>query len=172
MKIKRRIDHGMTIIYEIFEWIVRLLLVFITLLIAAQVLLRAVFSYSIPWAEEVSLIAFVYITFFSLAIAMRYDIHLRVELGVSWLPRRAKAAIEIIDNVLLLGISVMMLWTGIQLTRYGMSSIMPSTRWSSSVVYFPTPVAGFMCCLQQLLRLFGISRSEAAEKFIGEANDQ
>ncbi len=172
MNLKQRIDHGVTLICEGFEWIVRVLLVFVTLLIAAQVFLRSVFLYSIPWAEEVSLIIFIYVTFFTLAIAMRYDIHLRVELGVSWLPRKGKIIVEYLDNIILLAISIMMVWTGVQLTRYGVASIMPATRWPTSIIYFPTPVAGVVCCLQQVLRLTGISRSETADRFIGEASEK
>lgn len=112
-----------------------------------QVFLRAAFEYSIPWAEEVSLIAFIYITFFTLAIGVRYDLHLRVQLFVASFPMPVRKAIEVLNNLILLAISVLMLYTGIKLTLYGVASIMPATRWPTSVIYFPTPVAGLMCCI-------------------------
>ena len=68
---KEKLDSFLGYIFHIFEWVVRALLIFITLLISMQVFLRAAFEYSIPWAEEVSLIAFIYITFFTLAIGVR-----------------------------------------------------------------------------------------------------
>ena len=64
MKAKETIARIESIIYTGFEWICRVILVFITLLIAVQVFLRAAFQYSIPWSEEVSLMGFIYITFF------------------------------------------------------------------------------------------------------------
>ena len=150
---KEKLDSFLGYIFHIFEWVVRALLIFITLLISMQVFLRAAFEYSIPWAEEVSLIAFIYITFFTLAIGVRYDLHLRVQLFV-------------LNNLILLAISVLMLYTGIKLTLYGVASIMPATRWPTSVIYFPTPVAGLMCCIHLVLRLLGIAHSDVADNYI------
>lgn len=166
MNIGRKIDQGLNAFIKVFQWFVGVLLIVITLLITAQVVARAMFNYSIVWAEEVSLIGFIYITFFTLAIAMRYDLHLRVEIGVSWLPAEGRVVVELIDNIFLLGISVLMLWTGIKLAQYGTASIMPATRWKTSVIYYPTPIAGAVCTVQQLLRLMGLADSEVADAFI------
>ena len=171
-QIKARIDRAAQAVITVFEWITRVLLVFTILLITAQVVARAVFNYSIIWAEEVSLICFIYITFFTMAIAMRYDLHLRVELGVAWLPKGGRRVVEFVDNVLLLGVSVLMLIAGIHLTKYGVASIMPATRWPTSVIYLPTPIAGCLCTLHQVLRLLGIAKSETAKQFIERGNPQ
>ena len=151
MKAKETIARIESIIYTGFEWICRVILVFITLLIAVQVFLRAAFQYSIPWSEEVSLMGFIYITFFSMAIAVRHDQHLRVELFVSKFPRAGKKAIDLIDNIVMLAISIMMFYTGIKLVQY-----------------LPTPICGIMASVQQLLRIVGLSESEASKNFIGE----
>lgn len=169
MKARRCIDRVESVIYTGFEWICRAILVGITILIALQVLLRAVFNYSIPWSEEVSLIGFIYITFFTMAIAVRHDQHLRVELFVSKFPRAGKKVIDILDNLIMLAISIMMFVTGVSLVRYGLSSIMPATRWPTSVIYLPTPICGLMASVQQLLRLLGLNeQSEATKAFLGE----
>lgn len=173
MKAKRYIDRVESAIYTGFEWICRAILVGITLLIALQVLLRAVFSYSIPWSEEVALIGFIYITFFTMAIAVRHDQHLRVELFVSKLPRVGKKAVDTLDNLIMLAISIMMLVTGMKLVQYGFSSIMPSTRWPTSIIYLPTPICGLMASIQQLLRLLGLNEpSDTAKAFFGEESAQ
>ena len=169
MKARQYIDRVESAIYTGFEWICRAILVGITLLIALQVFLRAAFNYSIPWSEEVALMGFIYITFFTMAIAVRHDQHLRVELVVSKFPRAGKKAIDTLDNIVMLAISIMMLTTGIQLVKYGLSSIMPSTRWPTSVIYLPTPICGLMASIQQLLRLLGLNEpSDAAKAFYGE----
>lgn len=173
MKLRERIDKIEAIVYSGFEWVCRFILIGITVLIALQVLLRAAFNYSIPWSEEVALIGFIYITFFSMAIAVRHDQHLRVELFVSKLPFAGKKFIDILDNLIMLVISVMMLVTGIHLVRYGMSSIMPATRWPTSAIYLPTPICGLMASIQQLLRLLGLTEQSAAAKaFLKEGEPQ
>ena len=62
MTLMQRIYNFVNHLFDAFEWIVRILLVFITIIISLQVFLRA-FNYSIHWIEEVALIAFIYITF-------------------------------------------------------------------------------------------------------------
>ena len=167
-KIYNVVNH----VFDAFAWGVRIILVFITLLISLQVFLRAVFDYSIHWSEEVSLIAFIYITFFAMAIALRYDMHLRVELFVSRLPKTGRKAVEFFDNLVLLLISISMVYTGVKLTVYGVASIMPATRWPTSIIYLPTPIAGIMCCLQQVFRLIGIAHSDVADNYIKGAFEE
>ncbi len=171
MTLMQRIYNFVNHLFDAFEWIVRILLVFITIIISLQVFLRA-FNYSIHWIEEVALIAFIYITFFTLAIAMRYDLHLRIEMFVSRLPKTGRKNIELFDNLVLLLISILMLYTGIKLTAYGVASIMPATRWPTSIIYLPTPIAGVMCCLQQIFRLAGIAHSDVADNYIKGAFEE
>lgn len=166
MTFTQRIYNLVTHVFDAFEWIVRILMVFITLLISLQVFLRNVFNTSILWAEEVSLIVFIYITFFTMAIAIRYDLHLRVELFVSRLIKKGRMTVELFDNLVLLLISILMLYTGIKLTAYGVASIMPATRWPTSIIYLPTPIAGIMCCLHQIFRLAGVAHSDVADNYI------
>ncbi len=163
---KEIINKYIDYIYKAFELVVKVMLVFITLLIAVQVLLRALFKYSIPWSEEISLICFIYITFFSMAIGVRYDLHLRVQLFVSGFTQPVRKVIEFLNNIILLVICSMMFYTGIKLTIYGVASVMPATQWPTSVIYLPTPIAGFMSCIHIILRLLGISGSETADNYI------
>lgn len=166
MSFREKIDRNLGYVFHVFEWIVRILLIFITVLISLQVILRAIFDQGIPWAEEVSLTCFIYITFFTMAIALRYDLHLRVQLFVSWLPKAGRKAMEVFNNLFLLFISILMVYTGIKLTILGTSSIMPATQWPTSIIYLPTPIAGIMCCLHQILRLIGIAHSDVADQYI------
>lgn len=163
---REKIDRWVGFVFHIFEWAVRILLVFITILITLQVLLRALTNKGLIWAEEVALIAFIYITFFTMAIAMRYDLHLRVQLFVSGFPKPVRWAIELLNNIFLLILSVIMLYTGVQLTLHGMGSIMTATRWPTSVIYAPTAITGLMCTLHQIMRLTGVTQSDVAKEYI------
>lgn len=162
----QKLDKAIGYIFHGFEWAVRILLVAMTILIVLQVMLRNVFHYSIRWGDEVALDMFIYITFFTLAVALRGDQHLRVELFVSWLPEKGRKCLELIDNLILLTLSVMMVYTGFILVQYGFNSKMASTGWPTAIIYLPTPLAGLMCCIQQIMRIFGIAKSEVADRYI------
>lgn len=166
MDLAKKIDWFIGYVFHGFEWVVRILLVAMTLLIVLQVSLRNIANYSIRWGDEVALNMFIYITFFTMAVALRGDQHLRVELFVSWLPQKLRWLLEQFDNVVLLLLSVMMVYTGFRLVQYGFNSTMASTGWPTAVIYLPTPLTGIMCCIQQLLRLFGIAKSDVADRYI------
>ena len=54
---KEKLDSFLGYIFHIFEWVVRALLIFITLLISMQVFLRAAFEYSIMMQQYEALLA-------------------------------------------------------------------------------------------------------------------
>lgn len=166
MTFAQKLDKMVGYIFHGFEWAVRILLVAMTLLIVLQVTLRNLFGYSIRWGDEVALDMFIYITFFTLAVALRGDQHLRVELFVARLPKGARKLVELLDNLILLALCIMMVYTGFILVQYGLNSKMASTGWPTAVIYLPTPITGIMCCIHQVMRILGIAKSEVAERYI------
>ena len=146
---------------------VRLLLLFMTALVSGQVFLRATTGNSIYWAEEVSLISMVWLTFLALAMGIRYDIHIRLDMFVNWLPKRAKIVLEYVLDLVLLFVTGMMVYYGADLTLHtGMLSQLPATRLPTAVTYGIAPVVGVLCCLQVLSRLMGGPRSQIFQNFI------
>lgn len=166
MTVAQKFDKAMGYIFHGFEWAVRILLVAMTVLIVVQVMCRNIFSYSISWADEVALDMFIYITFFTLAVTLRGDQHLRVELFVAHLPKVGRKYLELLDNLILLALSIMMVYTGFLLVKYGFNSKMASTGWPTAIIYLPTPITGLVCCIHQVLRVFGIAQSEVADRYI------
>ncbi len=166
MRFIEKLDRAIGCIFHGFEWAVRVLLVAMTLLIVLQVILRNGFNYSIRWGDEVALNMFIYITFFTLAVALRGDQHLRVELFVTWLPEKCRWLLELIDNLILLALCGMMVYTGFALVKYGFNSKLPSTGWPTAVIYLPTPLTGIMCCIHQVMRLLGVAKSDVADRYI------
>jgi TRAP-type C4-dicarboxylate transport system permease small subunit len=154
-------------IFVILEWLSRIILVIMTLLVSAQVVSRSGLNISIKWAEEVSLICMIYITFFTLALGIHYDSHLRIEMFMQWLPKKGRRALEFINNLLLLFVAIMMVYYGWRLAMYGRASLMPAIHVPTTIIYIPTPVAGIVSCIHLFFRIFGvIPPSEAANAFI------
>ncbi len=145
---------------------VKALLLFMVVLITGQVILRGSTGRSIKWAEEVALIAMVWVTFLTMAMGVRYDIHIRIDMFVDWLPKKGKIALEWALNLILALIAFLMVWYGYELTRYAMRSTMPATQFPTGVVYGVVPVAGAICLLQTLSRLLGGPRSVVAQNFV------
>lgn len=162
----KKLDSILGIVFHIFEWIVRGLLIAIVLVITAQVFTRNALDYNIRWADEAAIDLFVYIVFFTMAIAMRYDLHLRVELFVTRLPKRGRYLLELLNNLFLLFLSILMIYSGYKLAVQGMGSVQPTTRLPNAVIYAATPIAGIVCFLHIMLRIFNVAHSDTAERYI------
>lgn len=156
MPVAEKLTAVLEAAFKVIEWLCRIILVVMTLLVSAQVVSRSGFNFSIKWAEEVSLICMVYITFFTLALGIHYDSHLRIEMFVQWLPKNGRRALEFINNLLMLFISVMMVYYGWRLAVYGRASLMPAIHVPTTIIYIPAPVAGFVSCIHLVCRIFGV----------------
>jgi TRAP-type C4-dicarboxylate transport system permease small subunit len=167
MPIAEKVNSILEAVFKGMEWLCRIILVVMTLLVSAQVISRSGFNFSIKWAEEVSLICMIYVTFFTLALGIHYDSHLRIEMFVQWLPKKGRRALEFINNLLMLFIAIMMVYYGWRLALYGRASLMPAIHVPTTIIYIPTPVAGLVSCAHLILRLFGmIPPSETAVAYI------
>ncbi|MDR0440955.1 MAG: TRAP transporter small permease [Candidatus Accumulibacter sp.] len=167
MPVAEKVNSILEAVFKTLEWLSRIILVVMTLLVSAQVISRSYFNFSIKWAEEVSLICMIYITFFTLALGVHYDSHLRIEMFVQWLPKKGRRALEFINNLLMLFIAIMMTYYGWRLAMYGRASLMPATHVATTIIYIPTPVAGFVSCVHLILRIFGmIPASETAKAYM------
>lgn len=159
-------DRMLNPLFAGLKYVISALLVFMTALVTSQVVLRATTGVSIKWAEEVSLIAFVWVTFLTLALGVHNDTHIRIDMFMARLPRGMRVVLEYLLNVLLLFVSVMMVWYGGVLTKFAMRSTMPATHLPTAVVYVAVPTAGVLCLARILSRLVGGRRSEVATRFI------
>ncbi|MDR1535846.1 MAG: TRAP transporter small permease [Planctomycetota bacterium] len=157
---------SLDVVFAGVEAAVKALLLFMVVLISIQVLLRGTTGRSIKWAEEAALIAMVWVTFLTLAIGVRLDIHIRIDMFVGWLPRRGRIILEFALDLILCFISAMMIYYGWRLSAIAMRSTMPASRLPTGVVYAIVPLTGVLCLAEILSRLLGAPRSAAARNFI------
>ena len=94
------------------------LLVFAVLLSFANVVARYVFSTAIPAADEIEIYAMAWMTFLGAAVVTRRERHLRMDVLVGFLPRRARYALELAEQVVLAGVAGF--------------AVMPSARYVAS----------------------------------------
>jgi len=126
------------------EFLLKLLLCGIAVIILLQVVMRYVFSHALPWPEELSRYLMVYSTMLSLGYCIRRSSMLRIEFLAQALPKRIGKALELL--VALLGLLVFA-----YLFRYSISlvetavqrvQLSPALRIPTYLVYCST-VLGF-----------------------------
>ncbi len=152
-------------VFSIVKICINVLLVYMVIIVTFQVFSRGLTGASIKWGEETVLIAMVWVCFLTLALGVRYDIHIRIEMFMGWLPKPLRPKLEILLNLIMLFISAMMMYYGAVLTRFALASTLPATKLPTAVVYCIVPLSGLFCFLHVLSLLIGTSKSEVAKRF-------
>ena len=139
----------------------RCMILYMTIIVFLQVVLRSLFKMNIPWGEETVLLAMVWMTFASMSIGVKEEVHIRIEFFMAKFPKTVRRLVVVFGNlVLLLVASVVSL---VQFT--GMSKL-PVTGLSSAAVFYLIPVSAATSCLALLGKLFGLYKMKSEEDFV------
>lgn len=91
------------------EWISFVLFSLMVIVIFLQVIFRFFLNYSLDWTEELSRYTFITLVYFSAAVAVKRNRHLRTESLVQALPKKVKKWINIFSDVIWLAFTVLMI---------------------------------------------------------------
>ena len=92
--------------------------------IVVEVVRRFILSYSSIWGEEIARYAFIYLAWVGASAAVKDRAHIRIDVLLHYLSRRAKAAVYLLGDFCMLGVAVLALYTAIE-------SIETSVRFGS-----------------------------------------
>lgn len=96
-------------------YIAAALLVLLTLLLSFQVFTRFVLGTGISWSEELSRYIYIWSIYFGCSLATREDKHIRVTAQLEFLPKKLKAWVVTISDLLWIGFSGVVTYFGFQL---------------------------------------------------------
>ena len=89
--------------------LIEVLVVVMALLIFAEVVCRAVFGFSLMITDEIAGYLLVALVFLGMPVALAKGALFRVEMVLSQLPRRGRAGLELVFNLLSLALSLVLL---------------------------------------------------------------
>lgn len=120
------------------EYLIGAILVALIVSVSCNVVGRALFNHSLPWADELARMMFIWLVFIGAAAAFsRYE-HIAVDALVRRLPLRLAHMLYLLQHLIITGLMSVMIWGGYQvLTRSsGRSAIMglPLSLLSLSLV--------------------------------------
>jgi len=128
-----------------------LLLIAMVLCSGAQVFMRYVVNFSLAWSEEFSRFAFVWTGFFAVGYCYRRSASLRIDMFLNMLPRKGRAVLEIIVNLISFALFAVLLRTSYQIvaSTAAIGQVSPAMQLPMQVVY-AAPVVGFAIALFRL----------------------
>jgi TRAP-type C4-dicarboxylate transport system permease small subunit len=149
--------EGLEKIFETFlkylKLISCLVVVFITLSVCVEVVLRYVFNKPQVWVIELSEYGLLYLTFLAAAWVLRAEGHIAVDLITDRLSQTARSFLSIIHSILISGVSTVLIWYGARVTW----SYFSKGIYNPTILEVPTaailvviPFGGFFLFVQSL----------------------
>jgi TRAP-type C4-dicarboxylate transport system permease small subunit len=126
-------------IYKLLCFIMVVCLSLMTLMVFLNTALRYTFETSIISSEELSRFMFIWLTFCGGVVAMADDLHIKVDILITRLPKAAARVVDVAVNVIMAGICAILAYggwvqTGLNLTNYAPATHVPLGYVFSSVV--------------------------------------
>ena len=102
-------------IINIDQYISAVLFIAIMVLLFIQVISRYVLGYSFTWAEELSIILFVWMTYMGVSSAVTYRKNLRIDALLDVVPFKVKKAMLIISDVIFIIFNIYLIFPFVEL---------------------------------------------------------
>ena len=129
--------------------------VLLVVTMAVEVLRREVLAYSSIWGEEVVRYAFIYLAWIGAAAAVRERAHIRIDVIMHYLGPRAKAAIYILGDLVMLLVALVALYWSFEsvAVSYKFGSVSHGLRISMFWFLLAVPI-GFTLMILRLIQYF------------------
>jgi TRAP-type C4-dicarboxylate transport system permease small subunit len=147
----------LSFIYNHFEELFLVLLfAFMVAIIFIQVIMRYVFNNALSWSEETGRFTFEWLTWIGISIGARMGEHIKITMLTDRLPFRGAQAMNILSEIIVIGICVITSYTGVILARTFSGSYFTMMHISLAWGY-AAPITG--CAIMTVRASVSIARS-------------
>jgi len=141
-------------------WFAQLLIVALVAIIAVHVFMRYALGGGLRWAEEVALILVVWFTFIAMALGVKKDLHVGIDVLPKRLPGWTGTALFKLRALVILAVALVLVYYGRGLVRVGMRSTLPATGAPRAIEYLAMPVAGVLMLYDSFMDLCGFDKKD------------
>lgn len=148
-KLNRIVNH-----FE--EYFAAITLLFTSLLVFLQAVLRYVFNSSLYWSDEVARYLIIWFIFVGASIAVREKAHATVDAVTILLSPKLQKIVSIIAYLLGVAFCIIIIWSGMKnvLNVHKFNSVTPSLGISMVIPYLALPIGGLLMLVRFLQLLF------------------
>jgi TRAP-type C4-dicarboxylate transport system permease small subunit len=149
------------VIHLISAILASLFLAFQVVIISTNVIMRYFFASGISWMEEISSnVLMTAFTFLSMAIGVKLDLHINVNLFPKGTPQWVTTGLLKLKHLILAVIGFAFLYFGILLIMGIKGSISSIPTLPAYLKFIVIPLAGFLILCDSVMSLFGIEKDD------------
>jgi TRAP-type C4-dicarboxylate transport system permease small subunit len=160
----------LNVIHLISAFLASIFLAFQVVVISTNVIMRYFFASGISWMEEISSnVLMTAFTFLSMAIGVKLDLHINVNVIPKRAPRWITSVLHKLKHLILAVIGFVFFYYGILLIMGIKGSIASIPSLPASLQFIMIPLAGFLILCDSLMSLFGMEKDDhfIDRKFMG-----
>lgn len=135
---------------KILIYIVGILLIVMTVVIALQVFSRFVLSDSLEWSEELARYLMIWLVFLAAALALRRKQLIGVEAINERLSFKAKRVLKTIVHIVSISFFILLMVKGVEMLGHVQAQTSPSMKISMLFPYAAVPVGGFFMFINSI----------------------
>ncbi len=149
------------VIHLISAFLASMFLAFQVVIISVNVIMRYFFASGISWMEEISSnVLMTAFTFLSMAIGVKLDLHINVNLFPKGTPQWVTAILLKLKHLVLTVIGFVLLYYGILLIMGIKGSIASIPSLPALLQFIMIPLAGFLILFDSIMSLFGVEKDD------------
>lgn len=149
------VSRFLDLVYLACIWVAGACIFFMSLFIPWGIFSRYVLGTGAQWPEPISILLMVVFTFLGAACSYRAGGHIAVEMFAQRLPSGVRRPLRGVVHIQMLGVSLFMLWYGIQLCMGTWGQSIPELPWMPvGFTYLPVPIGGAVTALFVLEHIF------------------
>lgn len=154
--VRATVEWGYTILAMIVEQITMALTGLLVVIVTVNVFARYVLQIGLIWAEEVTILLFVWVVFLGSYAAYRRRAHLAITFVVDRLPKLSQKAATIIATLLIITFLCVMVISGGDLVKrtFAFGRVTAMLGISAAWGYLAVPVAGCLFLLETVIQMF------------------
>jgi TRAP-type transport system small permease protein len=144
------------------EWTLVALSILIFVVVFLQVLFRYLLRQPLFWSEELPRYLLIWMTFLAAALAQKHDAHINITLCLAPLSTRARQALKILTDAVILAFFWVLIYSGSLVTNITAHHRSTALQLPMGLVYAALPVGAILMSLYLLLQIAaGVRRLKA-----------
>ena len=172
----RYLDAINDFIDAVVRWIIIVLMLFIPAVMLLQVIVRYLFNYPLPWPEELTRFAFVWLVFMTACAALRRGEVVALDYFLVRMNKKVAFGFTILGSLLMIGFLAVAIYSGVDMTWWTFKRGTPSPALAMPwwIVYISLPIGcslmAYQVFVDLLHRLFD-KETDALDATIGASSE-
>jgi len=152
-------SHVLRLLRRAIQLVIILMFAILIATVFYQVLGRYLFNAPPSWSEELARFLQVWIALLASALCIQQSMHLGVDYLLYAVPRRARAALEVLVHLLVTGFLLLLLVQGIKLLEVAAVQTSPAMGINMWYAYLAVPAGAALMLVESVLKLGGSVRA-------------